>query len=121
MYVFATNLTFVAPNSYFKRHLEKESDGGESILFREKFSDWGDFARPVSYAGSSSSALKYTHTLSLQTLNFFSIRVAPKPQPTMTRVRMLSTLEKRKEEKERIDIDKLHSETRYLQKKTLLF
>jgi len=49
-----------------KRHLEKESDGGESILFREKFSDWGDFARPVSYAGSSSSALKYvyTHTLS---------------------------------------------------------
>lgn len=44
---------------------------------------------------------------------YVSSRIPVKASPVMTRVRVLSTLERRKEEKDRIDIERLHTETRF--------
>ncbi|ELR14973.1 villin headpiece domain containing protein [Acanthamoeba castellanii str. Neff] len=83
-------------------YIERETDGGESILFREKFVGWGEanegpFGSPIP-GGGSPIALKKKKTGTLNRVK--------------SRVRLTSALEKRKKEQERVDIRALHTGVR---------
>jgi len=79
-----------------KNYLLKESDGGESTIFREQFFDWGDFPRP----------LKETTPKLKKHVSSSAVRIS-----TLKRREVKSMMEKRREEKDQIDVLHLHSLT----------
>jgi hypothetical protein len=114
--------------------VERETDGGESILFREKFVGWGEanegpLGSPI--AGGSPLILKKVRVpsqrqrvlcqvmLTSSSISLFSSMAHLDEQKktgtlnrVKSRVRLTSALEKRKKEQERVDIRALHTGVR---------